>query len=462
MGFASRRFAAPLVLALFLTGAQPADRAALDRIAAYAGHPATLHLRATRTLVVDNRTTLETLDAQGAKRLVRTCRDGLCHGIWNDGHTVRPFGINGVPLPDDDLDAARERTAAAIDTTAFAEPDFAGTVAPLPPAGGQNRWLVHVSGGSPLVAWTDENGAIRGIGGPEERIPAPVYAAATPGGAILYARVALASAERLDGPLEAPPGARTITGASLQLPLSGPLPIVPCHIDGRPARCLLDTGTTPSGVTLDFAERLGAEPHGEITIAALGTYVTGTIDQRTIALGNATIGPLSLAVIPTAQGIGFDAILGTDALAGLRLTFDSKTRTVEIGAPGGPLEGALVPLRFTGDGVPLVNADIGDLPQALLFDTGDNGLLSIGFDTYLKHVDLFAPGPNVPVEGLAGTAAALAGTIAHARIGGLTLGPAAIRAVRGEHLGHIGFGLAARCAKLVVDISQGELSCTPR
>ena len=466
MGIAARALVCPLALVLLLGGAAPRD-ADLGDIAAAAGHPSKLHLIATRTVRRDQRTIEETIETDGDTRMLRACSADVCGGMLVKNGAVLTFGPNGVPLPDFRVDAAAERTVSAILSTRFAEPGFAargGTVSRQPLGNGKiERWDVRAPEGSPLTVEVDAHShRLLAIERPEH---APLVLVATQAvGTILYADSAYAGLERRAGPMGDPPGARTTVSDTRDVRLApAALPIVDCAIDAHPARCLIDTGASPSAISLHFAELLDREPHGEIEIAALGDFLTGMIDTSNVSVGGARIAKLQLAVLPATRGGGFDAVLGSDALAALRLAFDPVRHFVRIG-PSGPTPppGTSIALKFAA-GVPYVHAEFGaHHPETLLLDTGDVGMLSIGYDDYRRDLSLFPATGNTTALGIGGMAAAVTGEIPRATIGTLDFSNASIKAVRAQHGGHLGYAFAAACGGITLDFSLQSVTCARR
>lgn len=472
MGCASRRLAVPvggLVLAL-VTAAAPAGNPAAA-IAAAAGDPARLHIHAEATRQVDGQPETLTLDVMDARRLERACSAGLCTGSWFDGRQQSRFGINGTPLPESAVGEAAERTFAAIASTAFGEPSFAaagGTVAPLPDRrDGFVRFGISAPDGAELVAVADAvTHRLRSVERPDGALFRSLVA--TPGaGIVLYAdrsydRVTIAPASE---PLVPPAGpAVTVSGADGLDSQTPQLPIVPCQVEGRAARCLLDTGTSPSAVTLGFAEALDREPHGRIEIAGLTPYLTGVVDAGPLTLGGARFERLALAVIPALRGAPFDVLLGADVLAELRLTVDTTRRRIGVESAGAPADEAGIPLTFR-DGVPYLDVRLAgrDRSEAMLLDTGDASTLSIGYDEYRDHPDTFEVRGAGAASGAAGPATStLDGVVAHATIGGEANDTLPISAVRGQHVGHVGYGFAARCAPFVLDVGRARIRCVPK
>jgi hypothetical protein len=368
-----------------------------------------------------------------------------------------------MPLPERSGNEA-ERTFAAIASTAFAEPDFraaGGTVDALPAAGSELRYAVRAPDGARLIAIADrENNRLEAVETADGVSFRRLFASST-GSTILYA------AQHYDRVWVnvVPPAAPTGPPVSVRpgphlTSLSGVLPIVPCAVDGQAASCLLDTGTTPSAMTLDLAERLGREPRGHIEIAGFSTYLTGIVDGAVTTLGGATFGPLSFAVIPRARGAHFDVILGSDVLAAIGVVFEQSGSRIRITAREAPAAGA-IPLVFEG-GRPFLDAQLGSPPLGLtmLLDTGDTETLSIGYDTYRENSALFAAGGAGTAQGLAGSMDTLEGELDYAEIGGLAFERLPISAVRGQHVGHVGFGLVRHCSSFELELSEERIACS--
>ena len=96
----------------------------------------------------------------------------------------------------------------------------------------------------------------------------------------------------------------------------------------------------------------------------------------------------------------------------------------------------------------------------MLVDTGDSGLVSIGYDEYREDTALFTVQTAGSARGLgAAPMDALRGELDRARIGGRSLDRVPIAAVRGQHIGHLGFAFAARCRPYVIDLGQSRIEC---
>lgn len=272
------------------------------------------------------------------------------------------------------------------------------------------------------------------------------------------ARALLPQARRVAAPLTAPAGAPATFSGEGQVRLDdAPVPIVPCTLGGRAARCLLDTGSTPSTIALPFAETLGLEPHGEIAISAFGEFVTGLVDAGPLSVGAARFAHVRLAVVPSTGGAPFDVLLGADLLARLRVVLDRVHAAARIIAPSNEPPAGAVPLVFR-DGVPHLTVTLGNRATEALFDTGDSATVSIGYDAYRENPF----GPVVGRErasGIAGEDDVLDVALSAVSVGGIALGP--VRAVvrRTQHGAHAGIGLWSHCV-LDLDEAREQLGCT--
>ena len=273
------------------------------------------------------------------------------------------------------------------------------------------------------------------------------------------ARALLSQARPDPAPFSPPAGAQPVfSGDGFVRLADGPVPVVSCSLGGRSARCLLDTGSTPSAIALPLAEALRLEPHGEIAISAFGEFATGLVDAGPLLLGAARFERVRLAVVPAAAGTPFDVVVGADLLGRVRVVLDRRAASAHVLAPGDqPLAGA-IPLAFH-DGLPQVTVSLDGRSEEALFDSGDAATVSLGYDAYRR-------GPQWPVvgrssaSGIAGADDVLDVIVPAASIGGVALGrtPAIVR--RTQHGTHAGIGLWSRCV-VEIDERSERLGCTP-
>ncbi|MBV9440477.1 MAG: retropepsin-like domain-containing protein, partial [Candidatus Eremiobacteraeota bacterium] len=433
----------------------------LAALAAANGHPAAVHLRATAKRVVEGRTILTTLDQLGAQRLVRRCVGEVCSGTWFDGRREWAFGLNEIALPQEgDETLPIERTLFAIASCAFAEPAFraaGGTAA----RDGAGRWRVRARDGTELIAVIDPaTQAVRRVETAAGR-PIAVYGREARAGGAAFAldRASPFEAGAFDevavvpGPLGPPAGAVPSFSGDAPLALGDErVPIVPCSLGGRNARCLLDTGATPSAITLPLAEALKLEPHGELEIAGLGRFATGFVEAGPLALGPARFERARFAVIPPSAAAKFDVVVGSDLLGRVRLVLDRARSTARVLPSGGAAAGQpnTVPVAFR-NGAPVVQAMLGPEGTGALLDTGDEATVSFGYAAYRK-------GPQWPVVSR-GTALGVAGAddtftvdVPDVQVGPLALGTVRATVRRTQASAHVGIGLWDR---FVVDVDEG-------
>jgi hypothetical protein len=466
MRFAVRLLTLAAAIAI-LAAAPPPDP--LTALAAANGRAATVHLRASGKRVVEGRTVTTVVDQLGPQRLLRRCINEVCGGTWFDGSREWTFGLNEVLLPEEtDEVTLIERTLAEIVSYAFAEPAFraaGGTVVHE----GSDRWRVRARDGVELIAILDPaSRAIRRVEMPGGRGIASYGRDARAGGATF----ALDRSGPLEtGPLDEvavvpgaiglPAGAALAIEGDAPLPLGeDPIPIVPCTLGGRGARCMLDSGATPSAMTLAFAEALHLEPHGEIEIAGLGRFATGFVEAGPLELGPARFARGRFAVVPQSSAARFDVVVGSDLLGRVRLVLDRGRRTARILPSGGAAPPGPAALVTFHAGSPIVQTMFGPQGARALVDTGDQAILSFGYAAYRQ-------GPQWPVIsrgqalGIAGADDILTVDVPEVHIGALALGPTRATVRRTQGLAHVGIGLWDR---FIVDLDEasGRLSFSPR
>jgi hypothetical protein len=458
--------AAALIAAAGAAAPPPDPLAAL---AAANGHAASVRLRATGTRVVEGRTVTTSLDVQGVQRLVRRCTAGVCGGTWFDGSREWTFALNDVALPEEvDASTLTQRTLAAIASYAFAEPAFraaGGTVAPA----GAGRWRVRAHDGIELIAVVDPaTQAVARIDTAEGRTIAAYGRHTRVGGASFaldragpYDSGPLDTAAVVTDPLGPPAGApATFLGDAVLGLGNDPVPIVACTVGGIAVRCLLDSGATPSAMTLSLSEKLKLEPHGELEIAGVSRFATGFVEAGPLALGSARFERVRFAVVPSTRAARFDVVIGSDLLARVRMILDRGGRTARIVAPaGGSDPPGAVRLAFH-NGSPMVQAMFGPQGARALLDTGDEAVLSIGYAAYRvgPQWTVLARGQAV---GMAGSDDVITVEIPDVRVGPLALGATRTSVRRTQAIAHVGIGLWDR---YIVDLdeSAGRAQFTPR
>ena len=466
MRFAVRPLALSAAIAM-LAASSPSDP--LAALAAANGHPAAVHVHATGTRVVEGRTVTTSVDQLGTARLVRRCVAGACGGEWFDGYHRSTFGLNDVALPEaDELDVLTQRTQAAIASYAFAEPGFRTSGGSVSSAG-SNRWRVRARDGLELVAVIDARSqSLRRIETPDGRLVSGYGRERRLGGATFaldrsgpFELGPLDEAALSSDPLGPPSGPLTSVGPDSALEIGAePVPVVPCRIGARAVRCLLDSGATPSAMTLSVAEALGLEPHGELEIAGLGRFATGYVEAGPLELGAARFDRARFAVVPPSSAVRFDVIVGSDLLGKVRLVLDRGRRSARI-LPAGSSAAGTGDVRLTfRNGSPFVQTMFGPQGAGALLDTGDEAVLSIGYAAYRQGPQwaIVARGQAV---GLAGADDAFIVDIPDVRVGTLELGATRATVRRTQAVPHVGIGLWNRFS-IDLDEAAGRVRFSPR
>jgi predicted aspartyl protease len=151
---------------------------------------------------------------------------------------------------------------------------------------------------------------------------------------------------------------------------------VPVHLDGKgPFRMVLDTGAMHSAVTQKTAERMGL-PLGDgrrvLVQGATGSAITPSIEVDNLSVGDLSVDPDYLPVVPYAFG-GAEGLLGTDGMHDQRISIDFRRDRIDISrsrnrraAPG------YWTVRFLPDAQNLlvVRATIGGKTVRAIIDTG--------------------------------------------------------------------------------------------
>lgn len=431
-----------------------------------------------------------TIETAGYRVLVHRCRNIVCDGAYFDGERMFDLNLNDTALPRNLHDDNDERTLRAVDTGEFAAPDFratGGTVVELPGVRHEGRVLrrvaVSASGGGPIDVLIDPESAL-------------VVATATGDGKVVdeyrdFRKVGeltlpfeiwhAGARERrydtrtvADAPLAAPTGVvPAFSGASSPIPIQPlddvrpagvpPQPVVPCTLGGARALCLLDTGNSSLGISLELAEQLGVEPKGEYDVAGLGNYVTGVVTAGPLRVGNATYPAAKYVVLHDLHDYGYNVVLGADAFARATVTIDFARSTISLGQPGEVTEATSIPLRFT-DFLPFVNAQLGAFDALLAIDTGDEAAINVSKSYFDAHPALFAPLGMQEVSGIGGEGRQIVGRLPSVRIGPFEVLHQPIAATDSTletASGHIGSAFLSNFAA-VFDYASARLRLAPR
>lgn len=121
------------------------------------------------------------------------------------------------------------------------------------------------------------------------------------------------------------------------------LTYVACSIgDSGPLQCLLDTGSSMTGISSSLAKRLNLRPHDDNE--SLRPDLQG-LEDVIIHAGNASwkaarvsVTPSDIAILDAESGEGLhtDVVLGTSILERFQVTFDPASNEIHLSDPGTP------------------------------------------------------------------------------------------------------------------------------
>jgi hypothetical protein len=140
-----------------------------------------------------------------------------------------------------------------------------------------------------------------------------------------------------------------------------------------PLLALVDTGANASAIDPRRAAKLDVVAHGEV-VGTTGSLASEIVEIQGLWLGDIALRPLratrrDLSGLLPLGGRPVDMILGSDAFAGLALTFDFRSRDLLVAnrSPASMPEG--VPMLLD-DGIPAIPATIAGVGTMLRIDTG--------------------------------------------------------------------------------------------
>jgi hypothetical protein len=249
--------------------------------------------------------------------------------------------------------------------------------------------------------------------------PAVARAQAAPGAAPAAGSAGLgASADTADSGAPAAAGAPPAAGTALHRLHTGDLGAlvaIDATLDGRPWRCLVDSGASIALVTPARAarERLSVVARSRVATAG-GTLTLERVALPPVAVGGRRVDAPQALVLDLAQSLGevgaaVDGLLGAPALrdavtrfdlAGGHLAWHAAPPTASTPTSGGR---TAWPLRWD-QGLPVIDLALGDRPPApFLLDTGNAGALVI----FARHAAGLVPDlerlPRTTARELGGT-----------------------------------------------------------
>jgi hypothetical protein len=186
---------------------------------------------------------------------------------------------------------------------------------------------------------------------------------------------------------------------------------VPFDREGT-ARFLIDTGSSVTLVSPDFAGRIGARlprssPQVRVRTASGASTVLPSLTLRRLTLGNTRFERIPALLFDTAElsthlGLRIDGILGFPLFAEATLTLDYPQQNVTLRPAESPAQMPGSSLSFDREnGIPLVPVQWQDRTFFALIDSGSDGPLNLN-PTGLNPTFVSGPRPGATVSTLSG------------------------------------------------------------
>ncbi|MGC8485088.1 MAG: aspartyl protease family protein [Candidatus Baltobacteraceae bacterium] len=469
------RFAVATLALLFALTASASARAnslgvLLERMRSAGGPIWSTHLDAVVDISDGAILTRAHIDARGDRLILHRCLNDLCLGRYYHGSHADDLTLNGAPVPAPQLTATEPALLLAL-SHAFLRPGFrkaGGALALLPSTRNAGYALeIEAPGIAPFIARIGADALIRRLEIGSTRYDFSDYRKL--GALRVPARIERGGKTYLafhhfqieSAPFVKPhPLALAFAAAPVVLPWRprAKTPIVACSIDGRPLRCLIDSGNSGLSMTLSLAEQLHLQPTGTFEVQGIGDYLTELVSAPPLRIGAATLPRATYVVLSDLEGTRYDVILGTDFLAAASVTIDGPQRRVIVRPPNAAKLADGIPVRFLAL-VPTVRATLATTPARLLVDTGDESTINLGTAFFHAHPTLFHVTENRSVRGVGGSSIEHLGRIAGITLGAIHLTNLSIGSTDGLHTagdGHIGSGLLARFV-VTFDYERGRI-----
>ncbi len=186
---------------------------------------------------------------------------------------------------------------------------------------------------------------------------------------------------------------------TLPATVSRDLVLVSCRVQGKgPFTCVLDTGSSMTGISPEAAKRLKLKPHAEPGAAPLDPRSLELEDLR-IGLGAKECSAERVGVAPLdgiSKGTGqrVDVLLGSSLFEHFQITIDSEAKQVRLAEPGAsPLgDSEKIPLLLV-DHVPVAILALKSktdrrITAPFVVDTGSQSPLLLGKGFWDQHPEL--------------------------------------------------------------------------
>ncbi|GAB5562778.1 MAG: hypothetical protein SynsKO_44250 [Synoicihabitans sp.] len=179
------------------------------------------------------------------------------------------------------------------------------------------------------------------------------------------------------------------TSAEFPMKLIGGLVVVQADDEGGPWNFLIDTGSSATLVSPEFAIRRRSRRANPSAPTVWLRDATGqAVPVDSVLLDKVDFGPAHFSnvralvfdcrVISDHLGIKIDGVLGFNLFADARLTLDYPGRRIVMSELDDqkPLRGCVIPFTVQ-NGVPLITVNLGSEPVLALIDSGSDGSMSL-------------------------------------------------------------------------------------
>lgn len=179
------------------------------------------------------------------------------------------------------------------------------------------------------------------------------------------------------------------TSAEFPMKLIGGLVVVQADDEAGPWNFLIDTGSSATLVSPEFAiRRRSRQPQPGAATVWLRDATGQAVPVDSVLLDKVDFGPahfrnvralvFDCRVISDHLGLKIDGVLGFNLFADARLTLDYPGRRIVMSEleDEEPLRGCVIPITLQ-NGVPVFEATLGDSPLITLIDSGSDGSLSL-------------------------------------------------------------------------------------
>jgi hypothetical protein len=181
--------------------------------------------------------------------------------------------------------------------------------------------------------------------------------------------------------------------------------LVPCEINGVTGlRCLLDTGSSMSGLSPALAKRLHLKVSNE-TGAPASSPLAYSLPPFSVRLGTnqymaERAGVAPLQQVTDALGEQIDALLGTSLFEHFQVTVDPSTSEVQITVPGTPVpptaqpQQIILPLHVPVTFLKLLSTDHRGIIAPFMVDTGSMLAILLSPPFWSEHPGLATQHPG--------------------------------------------------------------------